>query len=63
MENEADIRTYTSEELAAMREHGEDRTDWMKVDGITGEDLERLIAEDPEERDIEWEWANLRGRT
>ena len=60
MKKKEDIRTYTSEELAAMRERGEDRTDWKKIDSITDEELERLIADDPDERDIEWDWSTAR---
>ena len=51
------IRRYTAEELKAMRRRGEDRTDWAKVDAMTEADLERAIAEDEDERDLEPDWT------
>ena len=56
MENEDNIKRYTVEELQAMRRRGEDRTDWAKVDAMTDEEIERLVAEDPDEAGIEWAW-------
>jgi len=52
-----DIRTYTADEIRAMRRRGEDRTDWAKVDAMTEADLERAIAEDEDERDLEPDWT------
>ncbi|MDX1440504.1 MAG: hypothetical protein R3284_11435 [Rubricoccaceae bacterium] len=40
-----------------MRRRGEDRTDWAKVDRVTEADLERAIAEDEDERDLEPDWT------
>jgi uncharacterized protein (DUF4415 family) len=51
------IKTYTAEELKAMRRRGEDRTDWAKVDAMTEADLERAIAEDEDERDLDPDWT------
>ena len=51
------IRSYTAEELKAMRRRGEDRTDWAKVDRVTEADLERAIAEDEDERDLTPDWT------
>ena len=51
------MRRYTAEELKAMRRRGEDRTDWAKVDAMTEADLERAIAEDEDERDLEPDWT------
>jgi uncharacterized protein (DUF4415 family) len=51
------IKTYTADEIRAMRRRGEDRTDWAKVDAMTEADLERAIAEDEDERDLEPEWT------
>jgi uncharacterized protein (DUF4415 family) len=39
-----------------MRRRGEDRTDWAKIDAMTDEQLERLVAEDPDEQGVEWDW-------
>jgi uncharacterized protein (DUF4415 family) len=57
MRKGADIRTYTADEIRAMRRRGEDRTDWAKVDAMTEADLERAIAEDEDERDLEPDWT------
>ncbi len=51
-------RTYTADELKAMRRRGEDRTDWAKVDAMTEVDLERAIAGDEDERDLEPDWTS-----
>jgi uncharacterized protein (DUF4415 family) len=51
------MKRYTAEELKAMRRRGEDRTDWAKVDAMTEADLERAIAEDEDERDLEPDWT------
>jgi uncharacterized protein (DUF4415 family) len=56
-----DIRTYTADEIRAMRRRrGEDRTDWAKVDAMTEADLERAIAEDEDERDLEPDWTRAK---
>ncbi len=52
-----DIRTYTADELRAMRRRGESRTDCAKVDAMTQADLERAIALDADERDLEPDWT------
>ena len=57
MRKGADIRTYTADEIRAMRRRGADRTDWAKVDAMTEADLERAIAEDEDERDLEPDWT------
>jgi uncharacterized protein (DUF4415 family) len=57
MRKDESIRSYTAEELKAMRRRGEDRTDWAKVDAMTEADLERAIAEDEDERDLGPDWA------
>lgn len=60
MANEENIKRYTLEEIRAMRERGEDQTDWAKVDTMTEEDIEAAIASDPDEAGIEWDWANAK---
>lgn len=57
MRKDESIRSYTAEELKAMRRRGEDRTDWAKVDAMTEVELERAIAEDEDERDLEPDWT------
>jgi uncharacterized protein (DUF4415 family) len=44
---------YTSDELRQMRERGEDRTDWARVDAMTEEELEASIDYE-EEGEIDW---------
>ena len=48
MKKKADIRTYTLEELAKLPS----KTNWAKVQATTQQELERAIAEDPNERDL-----------
>jgi len=57
MRKGADLRTYAADEIRAMRRRGEDRTDWAKFDAMTEADLERTIAEDEDERDLEPDWT------
>jgi uncharacterized protein (DUF4415 family) len=57
MRKDDSTRSYTAEELKALRRRGEDRTDWAKVDAMTEADLERAIAEDEDERDLEPDWT------
>ena len=40
---------YTADELAAMRQRGETRSDWAKAAAITQEEIEAQIAADPDE--------------
>lgn len=54
------IRTFTAEEIRAMRRRGEDRTDWAKVDAMTEAELERAIATDEDERDLEPDWTRAK---
>ena len=57
MRKDVSTRSYTADELKAMRRRGEDRTDWAKVDAMTEADLERAIAEDEDERDLDPDWT------
>jgi uncharacterized protein (DUF4415 family) len=57
MRKEENIRTFTADEIRSKRRRGEDRTDWAKVDAMTEADLERAIAEDEDERDLEPDWT------
>jgi hypothetical protein len=49
MSKEQSIVRYTAGELAAMPS----RTDWTRADSITNEELERMVAEDPDEAGFE----------
>jgi hypothetical protein len=51
------MRSCTADELKAMRRRGEDCTDWTKVDAMTEAVLDRAIAEDEDERDLEPDWT------
>lgn len=44
-----DTRRYSADELAALRQRGESRTDWTRVKATTEAELEASIAADPEE--------------
>ncbi|MBI5695974.1 MAG: BrnA antitoxin family protein [Nitrospirae bacterium] len=58
MKKEKHIASYTSDELKALR--AESRTDLKRVDAMTDEELERLIAEDADERDLRPDWTKAR---
>ncbi len=50
MKKGKNIRSYTATELKTKR--AESRTDLSRVDAITDEELERLIAEDEDEAGV-----------
>jgi uncharacterized protein (DUF4415 family) len=58
MRKDRHIRSYTAAELKAKR--GDSRTDLAKTDAMTDEELERLIAEDEDERGIQPDWTKAR---
>lgn len=56
------IVSYTSEELATMRERGESRTDWQRIKTMTDADIDAAIAADPDAEEItdeDWQQATL----
>jgi uncharacterized protein (DUF4415 family) len=58
MKREENIKNYTATELKAKR--GESRTDLSKVDAIPDEALERLVAEDEDERGMQADWTQAK---
>lgn len=58
MKKDKNIRSYTAEELKAKQ--AESRTDLSKVDAMSDEELERLIAEDEDERNIQPDWTRAK---
>ena len=62
MRRDGDTVTYTAEELRAMRERGESRTDWARVDAMSEDELERAIAADPDQADLVGpiDWSRVR---
>ncbi|MBF0337942.1 MAG: BrnA antitoxin family protein [Candidatus Magnetobacterium sp. LHC-1] len=57
MKKKENIVRYTAEELAAMCERGESRTDWDKVDAMTEEELEASIAADEDDVHEPLDWT------
>lgn len=57
MKNETRIVSYTAEDLIAMRERGEDRTDWERAKAMTEAELEAAIASDPDEAGMVVDWS------
>ena len=55
MKKETHIKSYTALELKANR--GRSGTDLKKVDAMTDAELERVIAEDEDERDLQPDWT------
>ncbi len=58
MKKGGNIKSYTIQELEAKR--AESRTDLSRVDAISDEALERLIAEDEDEAGIRPGWARAK---
>jgi uncharacterized protein (DUF4415 family) len=58
MKKDKNIKSYTAAELKAKR--GKSRSDLDKVDAMSDEELERLVAEDEDERGIEPDWARAK---
>lgn len=58
MKKSEDIRRYTEEELDATK--GESQTDLLRAAAMTEEELERLIADDPDEKDIRPDWTKAK---
>jgi uncharacterized protein (DUF4415 family) len=56
MGNDGNIKRYSADELHAMRECGESRTDWARVRSMSEAELERSIAEDPDWKDVPPDW-------
>jgi uncharacterized protein (DUF4415 family) len=44
-------------EIAAMRKHGQSRTDWRKVDAMSEADLARAVAADPDDAAGGLDWT------
>ncbi len=53
MQNNEHIVRYTADELLAMRQRGEDRTDWARVDALTEQELDASIDRE-EEGAVDW---------
>lgn len=53
MRNDELIVRYTAGEVAAMRQRGEDQTDWARVDALSNQDVEAAIDRE-DEGAIDW---------
>jgi uncharacterized protein (DUF4415 family) len=58
MKKETHIKSYSAAELKAKR--GRSQTDLKKVDAMTDAELERVLAEDEDERDLKPDWTRAR---
>ncbi|MCK9376980.1 MAG: BrnA antitoxin family protein [Syntrophobacterales bacterium] len=58
MQKDKNIKSYTAAELKAKQ--AESRTDLSRVDALTDAELERLIAEDEDERGILPDWTQAK---
>jgi uncharacterized protein (DUF4415 family) len=56
MQRKGSTVRYSAEELKAMRERGEGRSDWDRVEKMTDEEIERAIAEDPDAGTLPENW-------
>ena len=59
MRRNGNIVSYTSDEVDEMIARGETKTDWTKVNSITEEELQRLIAEDDDEAPLAPGWDDV----
>ena len=48
--------SYTDEDLEAMTQRGESRSDWAKAAAMTSEQIESTVASDPDEADMVMDW-------
>ncbi len=58
MKKDKNITSYTAAELKA--KHADSRTDWHKVDALTDAELEKLVAEDEDERSFQPDWTQAK---
>ena len=58
MKKDKNIKNYTATALKVMR--AESRTDLSRLDAITDEALERLVAEDEDERGMQADWTQAK---
>jgi uncharacterized protein (DUF4415 family) len=58
MERKGHTVRHTAEELEAMRQRGESRSDWAKAAAMTSEEIEASVASDPDEADMVMDWEN-----
>ena len=49
---------HTAEELEAMRQRGESRSDWARAAAMTSEQIEASVASDPDEADMVMDWES-----
>ena len=56
MTRKGDIARYTAEEIDAMLARGDSRSDWVRVKGMSEEELEASIAADPEDVHAPVDW-------
>jgi uncharacterized protein (DUF4415 family) len=52
------IVSYSDEEMRAMSERGESRTDWARAGAVTQAELEASIADDPDEAGMVVDWSS-----
>lgn len=58
--SEKNIVSYSLDDIRKKIADGEDKTDWTRVDAMTGEDIERQMCDDPdwaEWIDVDWSKA------
>jgi uncharacterized protein (DUF4415 family) len=57
MAKKEDIVTYTDEELRAMRDRGESKSDWSRAGAMAQAEIEAAIADDPDEANLVFDWS------
>ena len=58
MRKETHIKSYSAAELQVNR--GRSRTNLKRVDAMTDAELERIVADDEDERDLQLDWTKAK---
>ncbi|QLH39611.1 MAG: BrnA antitoxin family protein [Defluviicoccus sp.] len=57
MTKEGTISSYSAEQLRRLRQREGSKTDWNRVDALADAGVERLVAEDEDERGLVPDWT------
>jgi uncharacterized protein (DUF4415 family) len=58
MEKKGRIATNTAEALVSTRQRGGSRSDWVKAAAMTSEEIEAIVASDPDEAGMVMDWGS-----
>jgi len=58
MQRKGHTVTHTAQELEAMTQRGDSRSDWTRAAAMTSEQIEASVASDPDEADMVMDWES-----